>query len=470
MAETKVGPPLKLLAIDDDPHSLETTRDLLERENLQVVTAADSETGLRLFRQTRPRIVILDLLLPGMDGLQVLDEIIATDPGTDVVLVTSQYSTESAVEAIKRGACDYLVKPVPPEKLRQRIASLIAEAETRRKTLDLESELADVLQVEEMIGRSPLMLELFARIRRVAPHFRTVLVTGPTGSGKELVAIALHRLSPVATRPFAICNCSALVQTLLECELFGYVKGAFTGALQDKIGVFEYANGGTVFLDEIGEMPLTAQAKLLRVLQNQEVQRVGSPVLRKVDVRVIAATNRNLRAMVEAGSFRDDLFYRLSMVQLEVPRLADRREDIHLLQRHFIAKFAARYGKDIKGITRRAQAILARHSWPGNVRELENVIGNACMMMEGNVIDVHDLPPSLTQNARRLLPEEGDLLSFEALQRHHLLHVLEHVGGNKARAAEILGISRATIYEMLARMKGVPTPERRREPNSATRG
>ena len=223
------------------------------------------------------------------------------------------------------------------------------------------------------------MLDVFAKLRRIAPHFRTVIVTGPTGTGKELVARAVHRLSPVGSGPFAVCNCSAIVGTLVESELFGYVRGAFTGATQDKIGVFEYGNRGTVLLDEIGEVSLTAQSKLLRVLQSQEIQRIGSPIPRVIDIRVIAATNRNLRSMVKEGKFREDLYYRRAMVEIPLTRLTDRREDLALLERRWLERFAAEYKKP--GITRRAQTRMAIYSWPVNIRELENVIGNACMMV-----------------------------------------------------------------------------------------
>ena len=297
------------------------------------------------------------------------------------------------------------------------------------------------------------MLDVFARIRRVAPHFGTALVTGATGTGKELVARALHRLSPGASHPFVVSNCSAIVESLLESELFGHVKGAFTGATQDKLGAFEYANHGTVFLDEIGELPLTAQSKLLRFLQNHEIQRVGSPVPRTVDVRVIAATNRNLRTMVKDGGFREDLYYRLAMVEIKLPGLAERREDLPLLERYFLEKFAVEYKKPVSGMTRRAQTRMAMYSWPGNVRELENVIGNACMMVDGIVIDVRDLPEPIRLQSRELSVPDETMISLEELQKRHTMKVLERVGGNKSQAAEILGISRATIYQLLAQTR-----------------
>jgi DNA-binding NtrC family response regulator len=398
-------------------------------------------------------VVLVDLVMPRMSGLQVLETIVAADAVVDVILITAHYSPESAVEAIQKGAADYLTKPLDLEKLRARVNSIHAEAQRRERTARLDRELLDAYEFEGMIGRSPLMLEVFAKIRRVAPHFRTALVTGDTGTGKELVARALHRLSPTPNAPLAVVNCSALVETLLESELFGYVKGAFTGAFRDKIGVFEFADGGTVFLDEIGELPMAGQSKLLRVLQNHELQRVGSPVPRTVNVRVIAATNRDLKSQIAKGAFREDLYYRLSMVEIAVPPLADRKEDLPLLQRYLLPKFAAQYGKEVHGITRRAQVRLASHSWPGNVRELENVIGNACMMVERDIIDVADLPEPLRSQMGRPVDSDAGILTLEQLQHRHVMEVLQRVGGNKLRAAEALGIGRGTLYEVLARIK-----------------
>jgi DNA-binding NtrC family response regulator len=443
----------KLLAIDDEPQILEFIKDALADTKVEVFIANGAAEGLEAFRRIRPQIVLLDLMMPGVQGLEVLESLLDADPGTEVILMTAHYSTESAVEAIQKGACDYFNKPLSLEKLRRRVGELVSEAETREKTLQLDHELVNACKFEGIVARSPLMMEVFAKIRRVAPHFRTVLVTGATGTGKELVARALHHLSPVAANPFVVCNCSAIVETLIESELFGYVKGAFTGANQDKLGVFEYANHGTVFLDEIGELPLTAQGKMLRILQNHEIQRVGSPVPRTVDVRVIAATNRNLRQMVTEGKFREDLYYRLTMAEVSLPRLADRREDLPLLQRYFLEKFAAEYKKPVTGITRRAQARLTAYPWPGNIRELENVIGNACMMVEGAVIDVPDLPAPLRSPSGDVMGQDESMISLEELQKRHMLRVLDRVGGNKAHAAEILGISRATIYQFLAQTK-----------------
>ena len=348
-------PGVTLLAIDDDPKSLELIRDALSRDDLTILTSTDPATGLELALQRRPEIVLLDLVMPGIDGIGVLERILAAAPTTEVILITGHYSAESAVEAIRKGASDYLTKPLSIARLRERVGALIAEHRQRQRALQLDGELLKTCRFEGMVGRSPLMLEVFARIRRAAPHFKTALVTGATGTGKELVARALHKLGPAASARFAVCNSSAIVETLFESELFGHVKGAFTGATQDKVGLFEYAAGGTVFLDEIGDLPLATQTKLLRVLETREFQRVGSPAPRKTDVRVVAATNRDLREMVDKKEFREDLFYRLSMVEIKLPRLAERKEDLPLLERHFIERMAAEYGKPIRGIAPRVQ-------------------------------------------------------------------------------------------------------------------
>jgi DNA-binding NtrC family response regulator len=444
---------LKLLVVDGSAENVELVRAVLASEPVQIFAASSAESALEQIPQLRPRIILSGLRLPGMNGLDFLERVLSKDPGIDFILMTSHYSAESAVDAIRKGAADYLRKPLDPETLRHCVGGLVKEAEIRRKTFQLDHDLAGVYQFEGMIGRSPLMLEVFAKIRHIAPHFRAALVTGETGTGKELVAQTLHRLSPVASAPFVVCNCSALVETLLESQLFGYVRGAFTGATQDKQGIFEYANGGTVFLDEVGELPLSAQSKLLRVLQNQEVQRVGSPTPLRVNVRVIAATHRDLRKMVAQGQFREDLFYRLSVVEISVPRLAHRKEDLPLLQRHFLEKYSSLYGKQISGITRRAQSCLAAHSWPGNIRELENVVSSSCLMSVGTVIDLPDLPELLRSPAPALERDGEELVSMETIQQRHLLRVLNHVEGNKAKAAEILGVGRNTIYQMLSRIR-----------------
>jgi DNA-binding NtrC family response regulator len=444
---------LRLLVVDASPTDIELVRAALAPEHVHISAESSAESALERFAELRPKIVLSGLRLPGMNGLEFLERALAKDPGIDFILLTSNYSTESAVDAIRKGAADYLRKPVDSETLRHCIGGLVKQAEIRRKTFQLDHDLAGVYQFEGMIGRSPLMLEAFAKVRHIAPHFRSVLVTGETGTGKELVAQTLHKLSPAAAAPFVVCNCSALVETLLESQLFGYVRGAFTGATQDKQGIFEYANDGTVFLDEVGELPLSAQAKLLRVLQNQEVQRVGSPVPLRVNVRVIAATHRDLRKMVAQGQFREDLFYRLSVVEIPVPRLAHRKEDLPLLQRHFLEKYSSLYNKQISGITRRAQSCLAAHSWRGNIRELENVISSSCLMCVGAVIDLPDLPEVLRSPSLVIERDDEELVTMETVQQRHLLRVLNRVEGNKARAAEILGVGRNTIYQILSRIR-----------------
>jgi DNA-binding NtrC family response regulator len=442
----------KVLAIDNDPVNLSLIEQVLRQEGLEVLTAGDAESGLAIFLQVRPRVVLLDLVMASMGGMEFLERMVRADPAANVILISGRYSADSALEAIQRGACDYLTKPLDAQRLRTRVCSLLADAELRHKTLKLDQELLQACQFEGIVSRSPSMLDVFTTIRRAAPHFRTALISGATGTGKELVARALHRLGPASKGQFIVCNCSTLVESLAESELFGYVKGAFTGATQDRPGLFEAANGGVIFLDEIGELSPGTQARLLRVVQDHQIRRVGSSVTREVDVRVIAATNRNLRAMVNEGQFREDLYYRLAVVEINLPALANRREDLPLLQRHFVEKFSAEYVKSIAGLTRRAQARMATYSWPGNIRELENVIGNACMMANGKFIDIHDLPERLRSGVEHS-PSDESLLSLDEVQRRHVMRVLERVGGNKARAAEVLGVGRATIYQLLSRMR-----------------
>jgi len=449
---------VKLVAIDDTPESLELITETLSQEGLEIFTATDPENGLDIVFNEHPQIVLLDLVMPKMNGMEALDRIVEFDPRIEVILMTAHYSTASAVEAVKKGASDYLNKPISVALLRDRIRKLMEQARQRQRALAVDSELLSTCQFEEMVGRSPVMWEMFARIRRVAPHFRTALITGATGTGKELVARALHRLSPVSGGRYVVCNCSAVVETLFESELFGYVKGAFTGANADKMGLFEYAHNGTLFLDEIGDMPMNTQAKLLRVLQNQEVQRVGSLTARKVDARVIAATNHDLKALIAQNRFREDLYYRLSMVEIRTPTLSERKEDLALLEHYFIRKFSEQYQKPIRGLTQRAQIVLGRYAWPGNVRELENALGNACMMVMGEVIDVADLPESLraqapaasvTGSSQAAASELQKDLSLEEQERLLLVSALERAGGNQSQAARILRISRDRMrYKM----------------------
>jgi DNA-binding NtrC family response regulator len=397
--------------------------------------------------------------MPKMTGLELLDRVISFDPAIEVILMTAHYSSESAVEAIRKGASDYLNKPVSLPALRARIGTMIQDARRRLRNNELEDELVASSPFEQIIGASPAMWEMYSRIRRIAPHFRTVLITGPTGSGKDLVAQALHKLSPAATGNLVVVNCSAVVETLFESELFGHVKGAFTGATADKVGLVEHASGGSLFLDEIGDMPLGTQAKLLRTIQNQEVQRVGSLQARKIDFRVIAATHRDLRAMIRDGKFREDLYYRLSMVELTIPSLAQRKEDLPLLVRHFLSKFSQQFNKPVRRLTQRASIAISRYNWPGNVRELENAIGHACMMTLSEVIDLPDLPPYLRSDASASVDEpnsshmtidQADAASLlEDNERRMVSDALAKSGWNQSEAARILRIGRDALrYKM----------------------
>ena len=443
-------PAISLLIIDDNEGSLEMLSSALAQPDLNILIASDPEVGLDLVHEYHPQIVLTDLVMPNMTGLDVLDRIMEADPSTDVILMTAHYSSETAVEAIKRGASDYLNKPVSIAALRERIGALVENARKRQRANQLEGELLASAEFEGIVGNSPLMWDMFSRIRRVAPHYRAVLVTGETGTGKDLVAQAFHKLSPARNGRYVVLNCSAVVESLFESELFGHVRGSFTGAAADKAGLFEHANGGTLFLDEIGDMPLATQAKLLRVLQNQEVQRVGSLTARKVDVRVVAATNHNLRSAIQEKRFREDLFYRLSMVEIQVPSLAQRKEDLPLLERHFITRFANQYGKEIRSLTPRAQIVLTTHPWPGNVRELENVIGHACMMCMGDTLDVPDLPAYLQspgEHHQTLAATVGDtgVTSLEDQERFLVMRAMEEAGGNQSQAARILRIGRDAL-------------------------
>lgn len=452
-------PAARLVAIDDDAANLELLSDALSQDDLEILTATDPAEGWELVRQSRPDIVLLDLIMPGMSGMELLDRIVDWDPSIDVMLLTGHYSTDSAVTAIRKGACDYLTKPVDMGALYTRVSALVEEARRRREAARLEAELLQASRFEGMVGHSPQMLEVFAWVRRVAPHYRVALVRGETGTGKELVAQALHRLSPAAQGRFVVCNCSAVVETLFESELFGHVRGAFTGAVQDRVGLFEYANGGTLFLDEIGDLPQGTQSKLLRALQNQEVQRVGSPVARNVDVRIVAATNRDLTAMMAEKQFRDDLYYRLSMVEVEAPRLADRKQDLPLLANHFLERFAVQYGKPVRVISRRAHAALMRYQWPGNVRQLENALEYAVAVCKGQTILPEDLPAEILEPPAASAPSAAPGSDLEDLRR-----VLEAHLWRRDAAAEALGISRTTLWRRMREigLAGRARRERRR--------
>ncbi|MGB6625672.1 MAG: sigma-54 dependent transcriptional regulator, partial [Candidatus Acidiferrales bacterium] len=348
---------LPVCILDDEADLAEATAARLERLGFPSVGTTDPNVALAQVRSGTCRVVLADMKMPGIDGFAFLEKSLQLDPNIAVILITGFYSVDSAIEAIKRGAYDFLCKPLEQGRLVRALDEL-AEVSTRRSQVRaLDEQLLSNLEFEGIVGRSPAMLEMLDMARKVAKHFTNVLVSGPTGSGKELVARALHRMSPVAAQRFAVCNCSAMVDTLLESQLFGHMRGSFTGATETRPGLFEYADGGTVFLDEVGETSLAMQAKLLRVIQNREIQRVGSPEVKKVDVRIIAATNRDLRNEVLKGRFREDLFYRLNSLEIKVPGLSERREDIPILVRYFLKKYSEAYGKTFGGLTRRAQIV-----------------------------------------------------------------------------------------------------------------
>jgi len=416
------------------------------------IPTLDPKEALGLVKHGRCRLVMVAAHLPEMDGYEFLDQALCTDPGAHVILMAGEYTLESALEAIRRGASDFLPMRVDRVRLRKTLDDIAALYDKRHRVKATEEQLLRDLDFHGIIGKSPVMLEVFDFARKVARHYTNVLLVGPTGTGKELVAGAIHQISPVGQQKLAVCNCSAMVDTLLESQLFGHERGSFTGATDTRLGLFEYANGGTVFLGEVGETSLAMQAKLLRVIQNREIQRVGSPEVRRINVRLIAATNRDLRAEVLAGHFREDLFYRLSSIQIRVPSLAERLEDIPLLIQFFLKRYNGAYGKSISGLTRRAQTVLLRHPWPGNVRELENVISSACITATGDFIDVADLPVHLQHRNTTSMEGEGwKQLSLDEMCMLHVQRVLGMCQGDRRRASHILGIGRTTLYRYLAR-------------------
>jgi len=383
--------------------------------------------------------------MPGIDGMEALQRIRLRDPEARVIMITGDYSIESAIKAIQAGATDYICKPISPAKLRQIVRETREQVELTRRETTLEKQVAEVYCLEGMIGRSPRVLEVFDLVRRVAPHLRTAVITGETGTGKELVARALHKFSPRAQERMAVFNCSALVDTLAESQLFGHRKGSFTGAISDQAGIFEWADGGTVFLDEVGDLSAAAQSKLLRVLENEEVQKLGLPQSISVNVQVIAATSRDLNVEMKSNRFRPDLWYRLNMVQIQLPPLRERQDDILLLARHFLQEFALQYNKDVHKISRRAEAVLLAYSWPGNVRELQNVIGRGCMLTRTRILDVEDLPEEVRNQSM------AGAASSTTMEEAEKLAVVQALGENrnKALAARKLGISRARLYRLM---------------------
>ena len=451
-----------LLVVDDELPVLKVVERLAAKIGFDVVTCASGAEAMRTLLRKPADLAMVDLRMPDVNGLDLLRQIRTTVPGCDVILMTAYAAVDSAVEAIKLGAREYLTKPFDFERLKQVLEDIRAELVRRAQVLALESQVARQLEFCGMLGRSPAMQEVFSLIQRLAPHAKVVLIGGDTGTGKELAARAFHHAGTRRTEPFVTINCSAVVDTLFESELFGHVRGAFTGAIESKAGVFETAHGGTLFLDEVGELPLSVQAKLLRALEYGEVQRVGSLQPKRVDVTVIAATNRDLRAEVAAGRFRGDLFYRLNVVEVILPPLRDRREDIPYLAAAFMRECAARMRKPVHGLTPTAERVLLNARWEGNVRELKNVIERACMLAEGTLLSERELAgafgPELQTSALsrgRIADPPGrsavPTAPLEAIEREHILDVLRQVNGNRMAAAKVLGISRRALYRRLDR-------------------
>jgi DNA-binding NtrC family response regulator len=451
-----------LLLVDDEAAILEILKRFADGIGYDVVTCSNARAAMQALADRPADLAMIDLRMPDVNGLDLLRQIRASIPTCEVILMTGFAGVDSAVEAIKLGAREYLTKPFDFERLRRVLVDTRGELERRAQVLALEAEVARQIGFRGMLGRSSAMQEVFSLIRRLAPHAKVVLITGETGTGKELAARAFHQVGPRTTKPFLTVNCSAVVDTLFESELFGHTRGAFTGATESKVGLFEAAHGGTLFLDEVGELPPGVQAKLLRAIECGEVQRVGALQPRQVDVIVIAATNRDLRTDVTAGRFRGDLFYRLNIVEVAMPTLRERREDVPYLTALFVRDCATRIRKPITGLTPGAERVLLNARWEGNVRELKNTIERACMLTEGTMLSEREFAGAFGHDV--VGAQAGDCAAIEVVrsavgapaaldnvERGHILEVLRQVNGNRSAAAKMLGISRRALYRRLDR-------------------
>ena len=451
-----------ILVVDDEKAQRDILAVILEGEGYTVETASNVLQALALYRTHPADLVLTDLSMPERGGLSLLEELRKLDAEALVVLITAYGTVGSAVQAMKHGAFDYLTKPLDREELLITVARALEQLRLVKENRQLRQQLLESFQVESLIGHHPLMQEVFRVIKKVAPSHTTVLITGESGTGKELVVRAIHAESPRRDRPFRALNCAAIPETLIESELFGYEKGAFTGAQARQIGLFETVNQGTLFLDEIGDLSLSLQAKLLRVLQEREIRRLGGREDIKVDVRVVAATNRKLAAAIKQGSFREDLFYRLNVVSIHLPPLRDRSTDIPELVEHFLHKYAAASGKPIKGLNNQALRVLMEYHWPGNVRELESVIERAVLLCEADRIDVGDLPAEVRSRISLLeridfdLPGEG--FSLEEFERQVLEKAMVRSHGVIAKAAKMLGLTYKTMQYRLEKFQIGRTP------------
>lgn len=458
LAEVDVLP--RILIIDDDKSLLESYTVLLEDE-FQVSTAESGAKGLDLLRHEDVHLVLLDVRLPDINGIEVLRRIKALDENVDVIMITAVKDVRVAVEAIKLGAYDYLEKPFEIDE----ILSLL------RRTLEHQNLLREVLYLRDLraevdrhlvVGRSPKMRQIYDLIARVADTNATVLIHGESGAGKELIARAIHQQSQRRLNPFVAINCAAISEHLVESELFGHERGAFTGAIEMHRGKFELAHTGTLLLDEVGSLRLDLQAKLLRVLQEREFERVGGGKTIRTDVRIIAASNQDLRQMAADRTFRDDLFYRLNVIPVQVPPLRDRREDIPILVNHFLMKYNKAFGRQVQGMTPEAMALLTNYHWPGNVRELENVIERLVVLSRHRILDLEDMPLDLKSVrghiANDLFATGADLRQAKAeFERHYIVQTLEKCGGNQTEAAKRLGIHRNTLLTKMDMLQIRPT-------------
>jgi DNA-binding NtrC family response regulator len=447
---------IRIMVIDDEPLMRVTIQDALIAEGYEVVTAETGRKGLDLFRDNQTDILVTDLKLPDMDGIQVLKEVKTRNPETHVIVITAYGSIDSAVTAMKEGASDYLTKPFSMDELLLIARRLLRIKELEEENLLLRKKVEERYGLEGLVGKSPQMLKVYDLIETVSKTDATILIMGESGTGKEVVANAIHLQSPRKGRPFVKVNCAALPETLLESELFGHEKGAFTGALKQRKGRFEMADGGTLFLDEVGDISPGVQVKLLRVLQERQFERVGGNETLSVNVRMICATQRDLKEEIRKGTFREDLYYRLNVVPIVLPPLRERREDILLLVDHFADKFSKKMGREITGLSGDAKTLLLRYPFPGNIRELENMLERAIALIKGKVIEVEDLPEevcggetpvrNICEKIRASKPLSSATRIFE---KEYIQSVLERTKGKKGQAAEILGISRKTLWEKI---------------------
>lgn len=451
---------IRVLVIDDDDSGREVMELLLQKAGFSAITVDNGKAGIDLVKAREVDIVLVDLFLPDINGIEILKEIRQVAPDVEVIVITGHASAQTAVAAMKEGAFDYITKPVNFEELKIVIAKAREKQRLMSENVYLRKQLQQRFQYSSIIGSSQAMQKVFERMQRITKTDSTVLITGESGTGKELVARALYTNSRRKGHAFVAVNCGAIPETLLESELFGYVRGAFTGAVRDKVGKFEAANHGTIFLDEIGTMPMHLQSKLLRVLQEQEVERIGSTKPVKLDVRIISATNADLEEQVRNGGFREDLYYRLNVIPLNLPPLRERREDILPLVSNFLEKFCNLMGRPMMSISRSALDAMEMYRWPGNVRELENVVERLAALTEGEQIDVDDLPAEIADKGCHpkglcldLSPDGIDMPAAIAdLEKRLISKALERSAGVKAKAAGLLGINRTTLVEKIKRL------------------